>query len=113
MSLLQYTIVNQSAVAKTFTYFSASAYQKISVGGFGTIVFDASSSYTPTQDTTGIPEVDFVSDSYIPPSGSAWLWNNGDKVQYIKISDTPLTGSNISSTINQAKWIEFSMVQNL
>ena len=74
MSLLQYTIVNQSAIAKTFTYFSASAYHKISVGGFGTVVFDASSSYNPTQDITGVPEDDFVSDSYIPPSGSAWLW---------------------------------------
>jgi hypothetical protein len=111
MSLLQYTIVNQSAVAKTFTYFSASAYHKISVGGFDTVVFDASSSYAPTQDITGIPEVDFVSDAYIPPSGSAWLWNNGEKVQYIKISDTPLTGSNISSIINRAEWIEFSMVE--
>jgi hypothetical protein len=111
MSLLQYTIVNQSANAKTFTYFSASAYHKISVGGFDTIVFNASSSYTPTQDVTGIPEVDFVSDTYIPPSGSAWLWNNGEKVQYIKISNTPLTGSNISSTINRAEWIEFSMVE--
>ena len=113
MSLLQYTIVNQSAIAKTFTYFSASTYHKISVGGFGTIVFDASSSYTPTQDTTGIPEDDFVSDTYIPPSGSAYLWNNGDKVQYIKISNTPLTGSNISSTINRAEWIEFSMVESI
>jgi hypothetical protein len=111
MSLLQYTIVNQSANAKTFTYFSASAYHKISVGGFDTIVFNASSSYTPTQDVTGIPEVDFISDTYIPPSGSAWLWNNGEKVQYIKISNTPLTGSNISSTINRAEWIEFSMVE--
>jgi len=110
MSLLQYTIVNQSTVAKTFTYFSASAYHKISVGGFGTIVFDASSSYAPTQDVTGVPEIDFVSDAYFPPSGSAWLWNNGEKVQYIKISNTPLTGSNISSTINRAEWIEFSMV---
>jgi len=110
MSLLQYTIVNQSAIAKTFTYFSASAYHKISVGGFGTVVFDASSSYNPTQDITGVPEDDFVSDSYIPPSGSAWLWNNGEKVQYIKISDTPLTGSNISSIISKADWIEFSMV---
>jgi hypothetical protein len=111
MSLLQYTIVNQSANAKTFTYFSASAYHKISVGGFGTIVFNASSSYTPTQDVTGVPEDTFVSDAYIPPSGSAWLWNNGEKVQYIKISNTPKTGSNISSTINKAEWIEFSMLQ--
>jgi hypothetical protein len=111
MSTLQYTIVNQSAVAKTFTYFSASAYHKISVGGFGTIVFDASSSYAPTQDVTGIPEIDFVSDAYIPPSGSAWLWNNGEKVQYIKISNTPATGSNIGSVINRAEWIEFSMVE--
>ena len=111
MSILQYTIVNQSAVAKTFTYFSASAYHKISVGGFDTVVFDASSSYAPTQDVTGIPEVDFVSDAYIPPSGSAWLWNNGEKVQYIKISNTPTTGSNIGSIINRAEWIEFSMVE--
>jgi hypothetical protein len=110
MSLLQYTIINQSAVTKIFTYFSASAYNKISVGGFDTIIFDASSSYTPTQDITGVTEDTFVSDAYIPPSGSAWLWNNGEKVQYIKISNTPLTGSNISSTINQAEWIEFSMV---
>jgi len=110
MSLFQYTIVNQSAIAKTFTYFSASAYYKISVGGFGTIVFDASSSYAPTQDVTGVLENTFVSDAYIPPSGSAWLWNNGEKVQYIKISNTPKTGSNISSTINKAEWIEFSMV---
>ena len=36
--------------------------------------------------------------------------NNGEKVQYIKISDTPLTGSNISSIISKADWIEFSMV---
>jgi len=110
MSLLQYTIINQSAVTKIFTYFSASAYNKISVGGFDTIIFDASSSYTPTQDITGVTEDIFVADTYIPPSGSAWLWNNGEKVQYIKISNTPLTGSNISSTINQADWIEFSMV---
>ena len=110
MSLLQYTIINQSAVTKTFTYFSASAYQKISVGGFNTVIFNASSSYTPTQDVTGVPENTFISNTYIPPSGSAWLWNNGEKVQYIKISNTPLTGSNISSTINRAEWIEFSMV---
>ena len=110
MSLLQYTIINQSTVTKTFTYFSASAYQKISVGGFNTVIFNASSSYTPTQDVTGVPENTFISNTYIPPSGSAWLWNNGEKVQYIKISNTPLTGSNISSTINRAEWIEFSMV---
>jgi len=111
MSLLQYTITNQSAIAKTFLYFSASVYHNINVGGFGTIVFNADNVFSPIQLTTGIPEVDFVSDAYIPPSGSAWLWNNGEKVQYIKISDTPLTGSNISSVINRAEWIEFSMVQ--
>jgi hypothetical protein len=111
MSLLQYTITNQSAVAKTFTYYSASAYHKISVGGFGTIVFEADDAFPPAQDVTGIPENIFVSDTYIPPSGSAWLWNNGNKVQYIKISDTPLTGSNVSSVINRAEWVEFSMIE--
>lgn len=111
MSLLQYTITNQSAIAKTFLYFSASAYYNINVGGFGTVVFEADDVFSPTQLTTGVPEDVFVSDSYIPPSGSAWLWNNGEKVQYIKISDTPLTGSNISSIINKAEWIEFFMLQ--
>ena len=111
MSLLQYTITNQSAVAKTFTYYSASAYHKISVGSFGTIVFEADDAFPPAQDVTGIPESIFASDTYTPPSGFAWLWNNGDKVQYIKISNTPATGSNISSIINRAEWIEFSMVE--
>ena len=111
MSLLQYTISNQSAIAKTFLYFSASAYHNINVGGFGTIIFNADDVFPPIQLTTGVPEVDFVSNAYIPPSGSAWLWNNGEKVQYIKISNTPLTGSNISSAINRAEWIEFSMVE--
>jgi hypothetical protein len=111
MSLLQYTITNRSAIAKTFLYFSASAYHNVNVGGFGTVVFIADDVFTPTQLTTGVPENTFLSDSYIPPSGSAWLWNNGEKVQYIKISDTPLTGSNISSIISKADWIEFSMLQ--
>jgi hypothetical protein len=113
MSLLQYTIVNQSAISKIFQYYSASSaanIHNINVSGFGTIVFEADDTFPPIQVPTGVPEDIFVSDTYIPPSGSAWLWNNGEKVQYIKISNTPLTGSNISSTINQAEWIEFSMV---
>jgi hypothetical protein len=111
MSLLQYTITNQSAIAKIFLYFSASAYHNINVGGFNTIIFEADDSFPPSQVPTGVPEVDFLSDAYIPPNGEAWLWNNGEKVQYIKISNTPKTGPNISSTINQAEWIEFSMVE--
>jgi hypothetical protein len=111
MSLLQYTITNQSAIAKIFLYFSASAYHNINVGGFNTIIFEADDSFPPSQVPTGVPEADFLSDAYVPPSGSAWLWNNGEKVQYIKISNTPKTGPNISSTINQAEWIEFSMVE--
>jgi hypothetical protein len=111
MSLLQYTIVNQSAIAKTFTYFSASVSLNINVGGFDTIVFEGDASPSPTQLLTGIPEEEFVSDAYIPPSGSAWLWNNGDKVQYVKISNTPLTGSDISKVLTKAEWIEFSMVE--
>jgi hypothetical protein len=110
MSLLQYTITNQSANAKTFTYFSASIYHTISVGGFGVITFEADDSFPPSQNVTGVPEDTFLSDSYIPPSGSAWLWNNGNKIQYIKISNTPSTGSNVSPVLNKAEWIEFSML---
>ena len=113
MSLVQYTISNNSAVAKTFLYYSSSiVYNKI-VSGFSSSIFLGDISPTPTLLITGsmISEDTFISDAYIPPSGSAYLWNNGDKVQYIKISNTPLTGSNISSTINSAEWIEFSMVE--
>lgn len=112
MSLVQYTISNNSAVAKTFSYNSSSIPYSIVVPGFTSSVFLGDNTPTPTLVITGsmISEDTFVSDAYIPPSGSAYLWNNGDKVQYIKISNTPLTGSNISSTINLAEWIEFSMV---
>ena len=112
MSLVQYTISNNSAVAKTFLYYSSSTAYNVTVQGFTSSIFLGDTAPTPTLLITGsmISEDTFISDAYIPPSGSAYLWNNGDKVQYIKISNTPLTGSNISSTINSAEWIEFSMV---
>jgi hypothetical protein len=112
MSLVQYTISNNSAVAKTFLYYSSSIVYNIAVSGFSSSIFLGDNSPTPTLLITGsmISEDTFISDAYIPPSGSAYLWNNGDKVQYIKVSNTPLTGSNIGSVINRAEWIEFSMV---
>jgi hypothetical protein len=112
MSLVQYTISNNSAAAKTFLYYSSSIVYNIAVSGFSSSIFLGDNSPTPTLLITGsmISEDTFISDAYIPPSGSAYLWNNGDKVQYIKVSNTPLTGSNIGSVINRAEWIEFSMV---
>jgi hypothetical protein len=112
MSLVQYTISNNSSVGKTFTYNSASIAYEIFVPGFSSSIFIGDDTPTPTLLITGsmVSEDTFVSDAYIPPSGSAWLWSNGNKVQYIKISNTPTTGSNISSIINRAEWIEFSMV---
>jgi hypothetical protein len=113
MSLVQYTISNTSAVAKTFSYYSSSVLYNTIVYGFDTATFIGDDTPQPTLLITGsmISEDTFISDSYIPPSGSAWVWNNLDKVQYIKISNTPLTGSNASSTLNKAEWIEFSMVE--
>lgn len=113
MSLVQYTISNNSAVAKTFLYESSSVEYNITIQGFTSSVFLGDDTSSPTLLITGsmILEDTFISDAYIPPSGSAYFWNNGDKVQYIKISNTPLTGSNISSTINRAEWIEFSMTE--
>ena len=113
MSLVQYTISNNSAVAKTFLYYSSSAAYNVTIQGFTSSIFLGDNSPTPTLLITGsmISEDTFISDAYIPPTGSAYLWNNGDKVQYVKISNTPLTGSNISSAINRAEWIEFSMVE--
>ena len=113
MSLVQYTISNNSAVAKTFSYNSASISYSIVVQGFSSSIFLGDNTPTPTLLVTGsmISEDTFLSDAYIPPSGSAYLWNNLDKVQYIKISNTPLTGSNIGPIIGNAEWIEFTMVQ--
>jgi hypothetical protein len=112
MSLVQYTISNNSSVGKTFTYNSASITYNILVPGFTSSIFLGDNTPPPTLLITGsmVSEDTFVSDAYIPPSGSAWLWNNGNKVQYIKISDTPRTGSNIDTVIKKAEWIEFSMV---
>jgi hypothetical protein len=111
MSLIQYTITNQSSVSKIFSYYSESIEYNITVDGFDTVVFTGDDTPPPTLVTTGVSEDIFVSDAYIPPSGSAWLWNNGDKVQYIKISNTPVTGSSITPIVNRAGWIEFSMVE--
>jgi hypothetical protein len=113
MSLVQYTISNNSSVGKTFVYYSASIEYEIFISGFSSSIFIGDNTPTASLLITGsmVPEDIFISDAYIPPSGSAWLWSNGNKVQYIKISNTPLTGSNISSTINRAEWIEFSMVE--
>ena len=113
MALLSYKITNRSFSSKIFTYFSGSTSPgspfNITVPGKEIRVVE---SYTsPIFIPNGISDTSFISDTYIPPSGSAYLWNNGDKVQYIKISNTPLTGSNISTAINKAEWIEFSMVE--
>jgi hypothetical protein len=113
MALLSYKITNQSFSSKIFTYFSGSISPgspfNITVPGKEIRIVE---SYTsPIFIPNGISDTSFLSDAYIPPSGSAWLWNNGDKVQYIKISNSPLTGSNISSAINKAEWVEFSMVE--
>jgi hypothetical protein len=113
MALLSYKITNQSFSSKIFTYFSGSISPgspfNITVPGKEIRIVE---SYTsPIFIPNGISDTSFLSDVYIPPSGSAWLWNNGDKVQYIKISNSPLTGSNISSAINKAEWVEFSMVE--
>jgi hypothetical protein len=110
MSLIQYTITNQSSVSKVFSYYSESIEYTITVDGFDTAIFIGDETPPPIMVSSGVPENTFVSDAYIPPSGSAWLWNNGDKVQYIKISNTPVTGSSITPIVNRAGWIEFSMI---
>ena len=83
MSLVQYTISNNSAVAKTFSYNSSSIVYNIAVSGFSSSIFLGDISPTPTLLITGsmISEDTFISNAYIPPSGSAYLWNNGDKIR--------------------------------
>ena len=107
MSLLQYTITNDSAVSKTFTYYSASAFHNINVSGFGTVTFSADDTIPPQQANTGLTETQFLSSSLIPSEGVAWLWNNGNKVKHIKISNLSANGNDISSFIQDSSWVDF------
>jgi len=112
MALLSYKIKNQSSVSKTFTYFSGSSSPgnpfSIVVSGFGSAVIESYT--TPIFVSSGISDNNFLADTNVPPNGKAYLWSNGDKIQYIKISNTPLIGSNISLPLNRSEKIEFSMV---
>jgi hypothetical protein len=111
MSLLQYTITNRSDKPKTFSYTSEGVPATINVDGFRTVTFLGDPFPEPSLVSEGISEEDFVSTiSNIPDTGEAWLWNNGDKVQYVKLSNTPLTGSSIVPLVKNSRWIEFSMI---
>jgi len=110
MSLILYTISNTSATSKTFSYSVETSPQTITVNGFSQVDIIADDSPAPALIPVGVSEEEFLSSTYIPSNGEALLWNDGNKVKHIKISNTPLTGSSIDSIIGKTQWLEFAMV---
>ena len=110
MSLLQYTISNTSAASKTFSYSVETVPNTITIAGFSQANLIADDIPAPALIPAGVSEEEFLSTSYIPVSGEALLWSDGNKVKHVKISNTPLTGSSIDPIIDRTQWVEFSML---
>ena len=110
--LIQYTITNNSGNDKIFSYRSASAFYNINVGGYAVETFEGDDDYTPTQQTTGLTEDQFLASSFSPGSyGVAYLWNDGYKVRHIKLSNTSVTGTSITPFIQQTDDVTFLLTE--
>ena len=92
MALQYYKITNLSNDTKLFIYNSGSSepgteYQVYLQGLYSEEIVE--SFYPPFNVPIGIGEEIFLSDSFHPEQpGFAWLWNDGEKVKYIKITLT-------------------------
>ena len=110
MSLDYYQIFNDSADTKAFAYTSGS----VSPGNTFTIEITGNSSsiiesyIQPYNLVLGTSEQEFLSDSFFPSTpGNAWLWNDGNKVKYIKIHHTSINDQSIAPYINSTNIISF------
>lgn len=110
MSLNYYQIFNDSADAKVFIYTSGS----VSPGSAFTLNITGNSSsiiesyIEPYNMELGISEQQFLSDSFYPSTpGNAWLWNDGNKVKYIKIHHQSANNQSIAPYINTTNIISF------
>ena len=114
MALEYYKITNLSSGGKTFVYNSGSSEPgtefEIFIQGYNSEEI-VQSFYPPIKISEGISEQTFNSDSFFPTQpGYAWLWNDGNKVKYIKITHTTANGANISNYISDTSVISFAMV---
>ena len=63
-------------------------------------------------DSTGLignqmDEGTFLSNNTIPGLGRAWLWNDGNKVKYIKINLTSANGNTLNEFLSQCEFVTF------
>ena len=114
MSLQYYKIKNLSNDTKLFAYNSGSSSPgdifTITVQGYHTEVI-VQSYIVPVNIPIGVSEATFLNDNFYPSQpGYAWLWNDGNKVKYIKISHPTANDFNISPYISDTRIISFAMV---
>lgn len=114
MALQYYKITNLSNDTKLFIYNSGSSepgteYQVYLEGLHSEEIVE--SFYPPFNVPIGIGEEIFLSDSFHPEQpGFAWLWNDGEKVKYIKITHPSANNFNIAPYISDTSIISFALV---
>tara|TARA_R110002153_G_scaffold149396_2_gene300934 strand:+ start:9833 stop:13882 length:4050 start_codon:yes stop_codon:yes gene_type:complete len=115
MALEYYKIINLSNDTKLFTYNSGSSGSPgdqftITTQGLNSEVI-VQSFYPPINIPIGVSEGAFTSPNFSPNQpGYAWLWNDGNKVKYIKINHTSTNDFNISPYISDTRIISFAMI---
>lgn len=109
-TLNYYQIFNDSADTKLFAYTSGSTYPGTAltlqiIGNSSSII---ESYIEPYNIALGTSEQQFLSDTFYPSTpGKAWLWNDGNKVKYIKIHHTSANNQSITPYINTTNIISF------
>ncbi len=112
MSLSYYKITNHSADLKQFAYTSGSSepYTDFTINVLGNSFEIIESGILPYNLNVGTSEIDFLSDSFYPSPGYAYLWNDGTKVKYIKINHESANNENIGPFINNTNIISFLLI---
>lgn len=114
MALEYYKIINLSNDTKLFAYNSGSSspgdQYTINLQGFHDEAI-VQSFYPPILIPIGVSEALFTSNEFAPTQpGYAWLWNDGNKVKYIKINHSSVNNFNISPYISDTRIISFAMI---
>lgn len=113
MALQYYRITNLSNTTKLFGYTSGSTspgdFFQIYLQGLGDQV-EIQSYIPPVNIQIGINADQFTNDAFGPPPGYAWLWNDGNKVKYIKIHHQSANNFNISPYISDTRINSYAMI---
>jgi hypothetical protein len=113
MALEYYRLTNLSNTIKLFGYASGSTspgdFYQIYLQGLGDQV-EVQSYIPPINIQIGINEAQFINDNFQPPLGYAWLWNDGNKVKYIKVNHNSTNNFSISPFISDTRIISFALI---